>query len=751
MITKDNLKFIYEKILSEEIITSKELLNSNLNYHDINKLIEKGLLEHLERGKYGLKSREKLFNYGKYLLNEGKYKESIKILKKCLTDNSNNLEIYKYLLYLNIIIKDYEKAIKILEKINKIEKNTNKYNLYLYLLCNIYTCYPKKYNNKLINLKTKDLIIYDEEINSCSIYPHRNISQLVTYIKKLSTSSPLSEIDKQTLELLSNKFKEKETKFYNKLLNYAIEEEYQEIINLLEKREKKQNLNNNYTMILSLCRKIKSIEKTGIVPKTIKKNQLTTSHNIENNDFVMALQSYTKKLSYMDFDKSKDILNILLIKINKMIEKNKSEEKFNLIFKDMPRNKSIEDILEQLFKNNIDAAIELIKIYLNEINQEQYLYLVINLIKIDLCKRDELFIDTATCLTELSENLCIYDISTYLHNFYQSLSTVQNGVAKLYLDIISNYSKDEIGIINNLQNKFNQAMKENTEFINLEKKLLISTLNKMKENNEVIKILKPMTKNRRNILYEIIKSIPELTAFAIGDEPKTIVLRYLDPNLNIPDFSEIIQKSRTSYNKGEYQKTIELNHQLLKCRIFDPYYGNYAYIYVKLGLSYLNLSNINEAIKYLTIATELNKKDPKGKPTYDFTELLTNIKNNKFTKNIEIEDTIIFTTRFGDKINNNCGITQIEEIAYYLKEENLSLKEISKKLSLTEEQIQLLKLIFARDYYVEEMYTEGDKLLHAVEKSKNKTNKVNKFLSEVRNNKKFYKNQKHLQTRKLVL
>lgn len=96
-------------------------------------------------------------------------------------------------------------------------------------------------------------------------------------------------------------------------------------------------------------------------------------------------------------------------------------------------------------------------------------------------------------------------------------------------------------------------------------------------------------------------------------------------------------------------------------------------------------------------------------------------------------------------------INEIEELAYYLQEEKISIESAAKNMGIMQEQVLLIKLIYARDFYYQEMYLQGDMLLKEVEKSKEKTTRVIKFLNEIRTNKKFYKNRTNEHTKKRTL
>ena len=119
----------------------------------------------------------------------------------------------------------------------------------------------------------------------------------------------------------------------------------------------------------------------------------------------------------------------------------------------------------------------------------------------------------------------------------------------------------------------------------------------------------------------------------------------------------------------------------------------------------------------------------------DINQLIYSMKEERSTKEISVQD----------------NQKEIEELADYLKEENISFEEAKEKYNLTEEQILIIKLLYARNYYIEEMYLLGDVLLKEVELSKNKTPRVIKLLNEIKNNKKFYKNRRETYTKRKTL
>ena len=91
-----------------------------------------------------------------------------------------------------------------------------------------------------------------------------------------------------------------------------------------------------------------------------------------------------------------------------------------------------------------------------------------------------------------------------------------------------------------------------------------------------------------------------------------------------------------------------------------------------------------------------------------------------------------------------------EELAYYITSENMTLINAKEKLNLTDEQILLIKLIYARDYYSEEDYSQGDNLVKEVANNKNNSLVVVSLLTEVRRNRNSYKNLIDIKRKKLI-
>ena len=79
-----------------------------------------------------------------------------------------------------------------------------------------------------------------------------------------------------------------------------------------------------------------------------------------------------------------------------------------------------------------------------------------------------------------------------------------------------------------------------------------------------------------------------------------------------------------------------------------------------------------------------------------------------------------------------------------------SLEDIYVGYNLVEEDILLMRLIKARDYYVDDLYQDGDNELRKVTLSANKTPLVESFIFHILNHKFDYRRMRSAYVRKLV-
>ena len=157
----------------------------------------------------------------------------------------------------------------------------------------------------------------------------------------------------------------------------------------------------------------------------------------------------------------------------------------------------------------------------------------------------------------------------------------------------------------------NQNTKDNLLYLSLVKVAKIITLEKNLQNllmpklvevyhNDIV-ILDTMDKEKTRLFLTLTKDIPELLSFTINvNQEERIVLQY---NFSNPlwKVKKLKQLADVYYNTNQYGAYINIS------RVLMPMLSKDFSFYLKTGLAYLKINNLEQAIKYLTIASALNK------------------------------------------------------------------------------------------------------------------------------------------------
>ena len=250
------------------------------------------------------------------------------------------------------------------------------------------------------------------------------------------------------------------------------------------------------------------------------------------------------------------------------------------------------------------------------------------------------------------------------------------------------------------------------------KKYGIATI-KCKSKERVAKILKDL------INYHNIEGI-------VIDNGKTIVLKYSktkDINNKIP---KMLKKANKLSAKKETKEALHLYLEILK------FENTSSIVYSKLGLCFFGLKSYDKAIEYFNIAMELGKKEGK---VYDFHSLINSLQG-KIQKD-EIKP--IFKPKdneFNFEENYNFGLGDISEITDAIILMELNVDEACQKLLINREETELIKLVYAREFFSKGEIKLGEKFLKAVEQNENKTPRVVAALEEVKRSKRMYINKK---------
>ena len=805
MISIENLEKLYIGIGEENDLTTKQLNLYGFNTTDINKLIEGNVIERVKRGHYSFRDTDKLFDYGVKLAKGNNYDLANRTFLKCFELEPNN---YKYCLQLFTVCiheKEYDKAFKLYDRLYKLSNDNEKIDLryYMYLL-NYITDIPGKYKDMVEGTnyysikipsddkRYSDVMSYNRARSTAIKGKFSSAWRILYAITIKNRGYTLQDIAEKNLLTQTITEEKKSRKVVNSLVS---EKKYDAVIDYLENKRKKHKLNTIEEYIIKLSESYLIIKNSSTIP--IEKNIDTDNlfEAIQANKFDLALKINNEFNKEREIANEDNTLNIILTDICKLInslKKSNTNKKPDIVEeqqKEVKSDNNFMSLVSSLMSNDIDSAFKYLECYLLEIGKSEYGYIITNLIKLSILEKDIAYTAPMLELSLMNSNNYQFNINNYIQKFYLCLSSERLDEAEIYLNIIGSATKinnENLSIDNlykvlethksktNYQNNTpilesnNQVQESNNtyeeEFDDDEDEAAFdSDLPKNnediireqsdikfieKKHNELIKnkgiiILNSMSKERTNFILNEADKYLDMSVFTIVDGGKTrIVLKYNELDYEDFDVKALITEAIADYKSGRYKDNLDKQIKILETNV-DQRSSNYAMI----GLSYMKLYDIDKAIEYLTVANYLAKEE---KSTREYGDLILRLKGEIDKKDIKP----FVRMQQKDFRNDNVkfyGIKNFEELNTYICESGLDVESACRSLNMSEEDIDVVKLIYAIEYYTLGNKEKGELFLRSFERSKAKTNKTKSIYKYLQQNKKFYKNRFDGEPRQLSL
>lgn len=621
------------------------------------------------------------------------------------------------------------------------------------------------------------------------------LKQVNEYIEEKGSIS----IQDMVIKLLLNKVMNVYRQNNNYVLNLIKQKEYQKIVDFYEKMEERYDLSISDEYALILAKELLKLKYSKSIPKVqiYDTDDLFVAIDGKNYELALALTNGRVNKLYLLLQ---DIVTICKdLRDNKT---NKQQDVFEdkMVTQEetkVTNTSSFADITKFLMINDFDNLFKTLKNYLKSIKKSQYEFLIIDLIKVSILEKDKAFVKPLTTLSLISRKNYSFDISSFIQEFYINLSNNNFEVARIYLDIITKgnklgqeciitdglyqvleeseklvqYKRDNmiLSSVNESLEKNNnyegtdsicqdsdlevneeeeletssldfddqslQSLEEKKKEIEDKEKLFIDLKYKKLVNDKGIILLKSMDDNKIERILGLVNEYPDMVAFVIEDNfKKRIVLRYKPFIEEFVDSKNIISLAEKAYKEGNFDECIEKYSFLLQ--VFNE---PRSFIYFKIGMSYFKKKNKSLALDYLTIASAIAKKENRN---VDYSNLFAKLRGGSLTEKEERKPTFVMSQKdfnYHD-VNDYYGIENFAQINSYINESGLDVETACNQLGLASETINLIKLIYAREFYTQGNYTKGDLFFKSVEKSKEKTKEVIQIMEEIRKNKRFYKN-----------
>lgn len=330
MINQENLNKLYEGFIDKNELSTKEVNSYGFNGKDLTDLINQNILKRIRRGYYTLESVNELFSYGKNLMAQKKYNRALECFKKCYELNPRHLGACRRLFLGNINQEKYEDAfkyLKILLDTNDLYDQADNY-FYLYLL-SILTDIPDKYKKYVSDLKMKDIKILSNDKRYKDI-PQQNDMRLAVLQNKMSyalkqlnnliAKHGSSNMPEAITKSLLSKVIEAEDKNKKNLTKLIKGQEYEEIIKILEEKNKRHTLSLSDKYALKLARQIIELQNTKQIPQKTIFQSGNLFEAIDGNDYDLAFLLEENFINKKRLNSSDDIIYLLLTDICNIIK-----------------------------------------------------------------------------------------------------------------------------------------------------------------------------------------------------------------------------------------------------------------------------------------------------------------------------------------------------------------------------------------------------------------------------------------------
>lgn len=514
---------------------------------------------------------------------------------------------------------------------------------------------------------------------------------------------------------------EKIEKQLNIILNLINEKKYVEAINIVQELKQLNNIELNkylniymdlFSVITSLTRP--QIDEVKLVTLQDVLVDTTTNKNAEseNEKRSLIMQHKYNKIDFKKETWDQDIYQTILKSLIELAQA--SEKKFKKLFESKIYSQDYEQA-RRLMENKLLRQ--------KGMSHEKITYILLEKF---MSIKDTKIIPPITSGT----------VSNYIdaitnNNFELALKFTESYIVKNNIDMnrYINYLilRDLCKMIKNVKN-YNKYCKENNidflepnGFIQNKYDELISSgivTTKTKNKNKIAKILEDLLDH------------PEISSLFINNG-ETFVLRYTPYRNTISSISKLMIEANKLYGTGKISQALELYLEAIKYEEIKPA------AFAKIGLCLVSLKNHSKAIEFLNLAMELGKNE---KEVYDFHALIAKLEGKLYAEEMKP----IFSPKENKfdfyNQNSNFGLGDITELNDAIMLSGLDVESACLNLGMSEEEIELVKLVYAKEFFSKGEIKLAEKFLKSVEMSENKTQRVKKALDEVRKNKKIYIN-----------
>jgi len=452
MLTEEKIRFVREKLKEREEVATKELLQGGIDNNDIIRLKKLGIIESSKWGHYKLVDVSKYYDEAIKAVESKEYGKAVEFFEKSINVSFNVMESNYYLFLISVLNNNLDDAFKYFEVLyNKQNDIISKgdLNFYLYMI-SYYNSVPSEYCKIVRNMKIEDTLdskkkyMISREVKNQFFNKRFINSRKSIVLSEGFQSRVIYHIISKVIDALNTEKRQ--------LIDLIKEKKYEEVYEYYLDIESYRDLADYETICLDIVEEIVQIFKLGgVLPKSNKVMTNILSVAIGNKDYKRALEINVQFNKSKGINNSTNQINLLLVAINDIIdnidevrEEIKTNGNEEVETQGLEETQDYSKLVEYLMSGRIEDFITELKNYLTNINKEEYMFLIMNLVKIDSMLEDNMYSRTMMKLSLIVSGEFSFEISEYVMCFYEYLAMKRFEVASIYLDIIESAKERKI-------------------------------------------------------------------------------------------------------------------------------------------------------------------------------------------------------------------------------------------------------------------------------------------------------------------
>ena len=444
MLTEEKIRFVREKLKEREEVATKELLQGGIDNNDIIRLKKLGIIESSKWGHYKLVDVSKYYDEAIKAVESKEYGKAVEFFEKSINVSFNVMESNYYLFLISVLNNNLDDAFKYFEVLYNNQNDIigkGDLNFYLYMI-NYYNSVPSEYFQIVRNMRIEDTLdskkkyMISREIKN-QFFNKRFVNSInaIVFSEGFQSRVIYHIISKVITAFNTDK---------RQLIDLIKEKKYEKVYEHYLDIESYRNLSDYETICLAIVKEIVQIFKLGgVLPKSNKVMTNILSVAICNKDYKRALEINVQFNKSKSINNSTNQINLLLVAINDIIDNiDKVREEIKTNGNEEVKTQRLEEtqdynkLVDYLMSERIEDFIAELKNYLTSLNKQEYMFLIMNLVKIDSMLEDNMYSRTMMKLSLIVSGKFSFEISEYVMCFYEYLAMKRFEVASIYLDII---------------------------------------------------------------------------------------------------------------------------------------------------------------------------------------------------------------------------------------------------------------------------------------------------------------------------